>query len=396
MVTSWPTISPPTTIFASLQRLMLVSDSVSSEETPFTTNTLLDGGNNLPSLWVFLLIVLGILIFIIGSTSFTMHWIQRKRRDRLRRRVADGEVDLEALGIKRLTVPQEVLDKMPLYTYTGPAGSKELGAPPLTRLGTTETRHKATLERSLSSPIEESPSLPQTATPANPLHKVHSTHFSQPTCAICLDDFVSSDTIVRELPCRHIFHPECIDSFLRENSSLCPMCKKTVLPKGYCPAAVTNAMVRRERMVRRMRERIPDNESVSNSNFYSMARIRGAARTFATGGLRSFTAPSRSELPLSSVEMGSATNVAPIVAVASQSPSVPGSSLPIARPASPEPPPPPDSNSHIQTRREWARSRAVAMLGSRVTPSGDEIEADDIARRSGWRKVVGKIWPGLA
>jgi hypothetical protein len=357
------------------------------------------GGNNLPSLWVFLLIVLGILIFIIGSTSFAMHWIQRKRRDRLRRRVADGEVDLEALGIKRLTVPQEVLDKMPLYTYTGHTGSKELEIPPPAHV-MFETRHKAGLERSLSSPISDTHSQAQTTTSTNPLLQTHSIQFSQPTCAICLDDFVSSDTVVRELPCRHIFHPECIDSFLRENSSLCPMCKKTVLPKGYCPAVITNAMVRRERMVQRMRERIPVNEGGPAQNFYSSPRVRDAVRSVITGGRRVFTTPAISAQTPSSVEMGSATNITPPLPITSQSSTSHGL-LPIANsesnvcPTSPEPPPPPDPNAQSQSRREWARHRAVAMLGTRRAALDNDIEAEESAAPR-WKKVVGRIWPGLA
>jgi hypothetical protein len=330
-----------------------------------------------------------------------MHWIQRKRRDRLRRRVANGEVDLEALGIKRLTVPQEVLDKMPLYTYTGPTGSKELEVPPLTRLGMVETRHKVTLERSLAPPVIKTNTQSHTDTPAAQLRRVHSVQFSQPTCAICLDDFVSSDTIVRELPCRHIFHPECIDSFLRQNSSLCPMCKKTVLPKGYCPALVTNAMVRRERMVRRMRERVPANEDGSSPHFYSIPRIRDAVRSTMTGGRRVFSAPARSHPTSSSVEMGSATNIPSLVPETS-APSSDQEQLssirdPVANlsTASPEPPLPPDAIPQAQSRREWARTRAVAMLGPRQAPLVDELEAE-AARRPGWRKVIGRVWPGLA
>ena len=79
--------------------------------------------------------------------------------------------------------------------------------------------------------------------------------FSQSTCPICLTDYVPLTTNVRELPCRHIFHPECIDSFLIKTSSLCPMCKKCALPVGFCPEEVTNVMVYRERIARRVRER---------------------------------------------------------------------------------------------------------------------------------------------
>ena len=46
-------------------------------------------------------------------------------------------------------------------------------------------------------------------------------------CVICVDDFTEEDT-VRVLPCDHIFHPQCIDEWLGNHSSLCPLCKKRV------------------------------------------------------------------------------------------------------------------------------------------------------------------------
>ena len=59
------------------------------------------GSNNLPTLWAFLLIVLGIVLLLIGATSVSMHYFQRRHRRALQRRVENGEVDLESLGIKR-------------------------------------------------------------------------------------------------------------------------------------------------------------------------------------------------------------------------------------------------------------------------------------------------------
>ncbi|RDI81120.1 hypothetical protein Vi05172_g8999 [Venturia inaequalis] len=308
--------------------------------------------SNLPSLWVFLLIVLAILIFIIGSTSFTMHWIQRRRRERLRRRVAVGEVDLEALGIKRLTVPQEVLDKMPVYVYT---------------LSGNEKQAEAGVMESTSAPAYIPPTSPTSDSYTVSTSSIQ-THrgqlYSQPTCAICLDDYAPGETTVRELPCRHIFHPECIDSFLRENSSLCPLCKNTTLPKGYCPALITNAMVRRERMVRRLRDRLPTEDAESSLAPYehrvmSVPRVRDALRSATAGGRRVFSAPARSP---------------PSVTPAA-------SELGVEMRANPD------------NRREWARQRALAMLGPRRPPLDPEVEA---TRRPRWRKVVGRIWPGLA
>lgn len=194
--------------------------------------------NNLPSLWAFLLIVLGVVLFLVACTSLAMHWYQRHARNQLRRRVAAGEVDLESLGIRRLTVPQEVIDKLPTFVYT--SNEKE---PP-----TTETPEAAQspLRSSLPS-YPPSESIEQPATAQVPLQS-----YTQPTCAICLDDFEPLATTVRELPCRHVYHPECIDQMLLRHSSLCPVCKAKVLPKGYCPQVVTNLMVRRERQLRRL------------------------------------------------------------------------------------------------------------------------------------------------
>lgn len=42
-----------------------------------------------------------------------------------------------------------------------------------------------------------------------------------PTCSICLVDFETGDEL-RELPCRHIFHTDCIDLWLREHRN-CPL-----------------------------------------------------------------------------------------------------------------------------------------------------------------------------
>ena len=255
-----------------------------------------DGQSSLPSLWVFLLIILAILIFVVCATAFLMHYIQRVGRQALRRRVASGDVDLEALGIKRMTVPQSLLDKMPLFVYVH--DKQELGEQCDQLPMTIEARPSSSASAS-SIPLEQHDpehhhesvpttlSLPNAAHTAQgrvsiePAHDVSSksTHprrqvpFSQPTCPICLDDFVSQTTTVRELPCSHIYHPECIDSFLRANSSLCPVCKGRVLPKGYCPTKVTNAMVRRERLLRRMRERVIEEPPVDDSTATARAPV---------------------------------------------------------------------------------------------------------------------------
>lgn len=195
------------------------------------------GSGGIPSLWVFLIIVLAILLTVVLVTSVIMHVVQRKQRTRLQRRVANGEVDLEALGIKRLNVPQDLLDKMPQYTYTSQTEQGQAAQGEANNAGQSVKPRENPTTKGAPSDVAG-----------------HEVHFSQRTCPICLDDFVQGETTVRELPCNHIFHPECIDPFLRNNSSLCPMCKKSALPPGYCPVQVTNLMVRRERLIRRTRE----------------------------------------------------------------------------------------------------------------------------------------------
>ncbi|OIW14377.1 hypothetical protein TanjilG_15731 [Lupinus angustifolius] len=45
-------------------------------------------------------------------------------------------------------------------------------------------------------------------------------------CCICLAKYENNDEL-RELPCSHIFHKECVDKWLKINA-LCPLCKSEV------------------------------------------------------------------------------------------------------------------------------------------------------------------------
>jgi len=44
------------------------------------------------------------------------------------------------------------------------------------------------------------------------------------TCHICLDDYEFGDDL-RTLPCGHFFHMCCVDEWLKEKSSCCPVCR---------------------------------------------------------------------------------------------------------------------------------------------------------------------------
>lgn len=278
-----------------------------------------------------------------------MHLVQRRRRRGLRRRIASGEVDLEALGIKRLTIPQDILDKMPLYTYGSGSAERSLSQE---KLAGDVPRHSHFVPSSLV----------------------------QPTCPICLEDFETANgdqegSTVRELPCQHIFHPECVDSFLRINSSLCLMCKKSALPMGYCPEVVTNAMVRRERNIRRIRINLHrsslegpglDGRTPPLSFYQRMRMIPGFGRRFSMGP--SITESQRmQELDMRVAE-------------------------PVTDPLAPERPAAQPTLPSAQTRSTLGQQRALAMLG-RIEPLDPDVEESQ--RTSGWRKAVRKLFPGF-
>lgn len=54
--------------------------------------------------------------------------------------------------------------------------------------------------------------------------EIYSEH--DPTCAICQEDYIENENI-RELPCEHLFHQDCIDEWFSENVS-CPICRKDI------------------------------------------------------------------------------------------------------------------------------------------------------------------------
>lgn len=216
---------------------------------------------NIPALWIFFLIVISALLAIIGGISFTMHLIQRRRRHSLRRRVESGEVDLEAMGIKRLTVPYTHVKSFPLFTYN--QDPDLLDSPPTPSSPGPRGKTRRSRRQDRAAPSDNISPSEQSVRSTRSVRSKRSnmtgsdstaTNF-QPNCHICLDRFEHRVTIIKELTCGHIFHPDCIEEYLLENSSLCPMCKYCLLPRGYCPT-ITNGMVRRERALRRLRGRV--------------------------------------------------------------------------------------------------------------------------------------------
>lgn len=237
----------------------------------------------MPSLWGFVLAILGTILVLSILILLLYQIVQKKRRERLQRRIETGDVDLEFLGLNQMKVPREVLDQLPKYTYPEP------NTPPEAVLNATQTQNTkfyADGRGAITTIREESEeetaaaaaastddneshvqrpqpaAIPTTATTTTtsaiaPDQGIPSTtskyrfSYSQTTCAICLDDYEPGLSIVREMPCGHIFDVDCIDTFLTQGSSLCPLCKKSVLPAGSYPIPVTNIMVQRDYIQRR-------------------------------------------------------------------------------------------------------------------------------------------------
>jgi hypothetical protein len=348
-----------------------------------------DTGAQLPSLWVFLVIVLAILIVAVSGTSIAMHVIQRRRRNDLRRRVLQGQVDLEALGVKRLNVSQQTQDKLPIYTYTAsPSDNSEKVIPqiPSQVAGAPSSSVDAETEAK-TSPLAQTPPAPNAA-------GASVSTLNQPTCPICLDDFEENETQVRELPCRHIFHPDCIDTFLLRNSSLCPMCKQSVLPPGACTVPITNMMVRRERHINRMRARGAQPSTISSSQPHTAPSGPLGSLGRRIGGImttrRIFSGPERMHQRPSDIEMANNTlppNTSPPPVIAAP---------PLAHQGQQASPPPSTTTQNCtptQNRREWARQRALAMLGRDHVSAASDVE--DVNRGPRWRRTLDKVFPGF-
>ena len=186
--------------------------------------------------------------------------VKRKRREQLRQRIIAGQVDMERLALNQITVPRDTVEKMPLYTYNHPISpsdamlsKKEIQTNvaelnPKSKSPPPSPDTKSEKDRDDSQVRKPEPAVikPQTDGQMEPRTNSYRLSYTQTTCAICLDDFVTGSSLVRELPCGHIFDPGCIDPFLMENSSLCPLCKKSVLPPESYELQVTDAMVRQD------------------------------------------------------------------------------------------------------------------------------------------------------
>ncbi|GAA5811794.1 hypothetical protein MFLAVUS_005237 [Mucor flavus] len=82
-----------------------------------------------------------------------------------------------------------------------------------------------------------------------PIDKYQEDLVKNENCAICLEDFVPGKNDIRILPCGHGFCVLCIDPWLTQKSTTCPICKWDCLPMDL--RRERNEQLERERMTRR-------------------------------------------------------------------------------------------------------------------------------------------------
>ncbi|KAK9767345.1 hypothetical protein K7432_002923 [Basidiobolus ranarum] len=174
----------------------------------------------LPSVWEFTLIIVVVLLFLSLAISVAMHChLYRLRRNyALRNNIPDST--------EMMVIHKSGLDRFPIKVWH-PKG--DLHA--LSSHGKIENSQHCALV------MEPPPAYdPQNMLPPPPF-KSEDEESAQSVCPICLDDFIIGDEI-RELPCCHHYHVECIDPWLTTKSGTCPMCKLAIssdLTPAYLP-----------------------------------------------------------------------------------------------------------------------------------------------------------------
>jgi RING finger/CHY zinc finger protein 1 len=58
-------------------------------------------------------------------------------------------------------------------------------------------------------------------------------------CCICLESIFLSKDPVKVLPCGHAIHGSCLEGLLKNNTTLCPLCRKTILDGEALKSLIT-------------------------------------------------------------------------------------------------------------------------------------------------------------
>ncbi|CAG8449523.1 7434_t:CDS:1 [Acaulospora colombiana] len=259
-----------------------------------------------PNFWLVSMISVAGVLILSFLVSIILHVrINRERRRRIERARMQRNVD-ESLGMKKWTLDKEVVEKFPVIIYSKkitPAETEtdeKRSSADVTESAMLEGKNEGKEETDGMDDIDEDEEQSR-----NKLSRKASTRstrsqrslraidnaaiiYSSPnadttssdhisnsetreTCAICLDDFDDGDEI-RELPCRHWYHVECIDPWLTMKSSSCPLCKKDCKPEDVEGNTEVSIQVVRERELEASQVVNSQNRTSSSSSTSSRAK----------------------------------------------------------------------------------------------------------------------------
>ncbi|OQE11389.1 hypothetical protein PENVUL_c002G05360 [Penicillium vulpinum] len=162
------------------------------------------------SVWSFVLAIAGTVLILSILLIIVYRLILRKRRYQLQRRVNAGQVDIEALALNQMTASQEVVNKMPLYTYLEINPPTEATLPqdntsanPIEHGSDHKTNPLLSNEYNYAQDdtgIQKPEAAMIKPGPSDSCRSKYRLSYTQTTCAICLDDFVAgSSTWVNSL-----------------------------------------------------------------------------------------------------------------------------------------------------------------------------------------------------
>ncbi|CAN6624134.1 hypothetical protein TRVA0_009S02872 [Trichomonascus vanleenenianus] len=162
-------------------------------------------------------------LFVIVSGAIRVH----KHPERYGLGPADAE-DNESQGFgsssqvyanRAKGLARAVLDSIPLVRFQVDANSQS------PRMDDSRTEDKEARAESYELQRSANSSDPNIVTTTNvEASRVLIASREEPDCPICFEGFKDGD-ILRVLPCKHKFHAECVDPWLLNSSSLCPLCR---------------------------------------------------------------------------------------------------------------------------------------------------------------------------
>lgn len=233
-------------------------------------------------IWIFSIVAFFGLFGLLNLSGIWFCYKNSVRQRSLYQRMEKGEIIHEGLDTLQLTVPPAFLNSLPIRVF-GNDESKRLGLNKQQDMSfsyvhinsslsdaaleeTNDTEESLTETNKFESSNDESTSISNKSFPEStsektspnsasvvslydisnsPGHKNNNCNvhqISQTKCRICQVDFVEGENGIRELPCLHIYHAKCIDPVLTTFTSICPICKVSVIPPSHLSAVILDGI----------------------------------------------------------------------------------------------------------------------------------------------------------